>query len=47
MPGETETRIFVQHELCECTCRLNENACSSNQKWKHHERLCWCKEIDF
>ena len=27
MPGGNETRFLVQHESCECRCRLNENLC--------------------
>ena len=30
-----KTRFLVQDELCQCKCRLIENACNSNQKWSH------------
>ena len=43
MSGVIETRSFVQHESCECKCRLNENVCNLKQKWNHHECLCGCK----
>ena len=28
-------RFLVQDELCQCKCRLIENACNSNQKCSH------------
>ena len=29
-------KIFlVQHESCECKCRLNENVYNSEEKWNH------------
>ena len=27
--------FLVQHESCECKCRLNENVCNSKEKWNH------------
>ena len=41
-----ETRSLVQHELCECKCRLNENVYNSKQKRNHNECWCECKELD-
>ena len=41
-----EKRLSVQHKLCECKCRLNENTCSSKQKWSHDKYLCESKELD-
>ena len=32
-----ETRYLVQHEPCECKCRLNESVCYKLQKWNHDE----------
>ena len=29
---KNETRFLVQHELCECKCRLDENVSNSKQK---------------
>ena len=31
-----ETGFLVQHESCECKCRLNKNICNSKQKWNRH-----------
>ena len=36
-----ETRFLVQHESCECKCRLNESVCNSGQKCDQDE--CWCE----
>ena len=46
MSEVNETRFLVQHQSCECKCRLNESVCNSKQKLKHDE--CWfeCKEFD-
>ena len=46
MSGVNEKRFLVQHEPCECKCRLNESICNSNQNWNHNE--CWheCNELD-
>ena len=46
MSGVNETRFLVQHESCNCKCRLNESVCNSKQRWNHDE--CWCeyKELD-
>ena len=43
-----EARFTVQHESCECICRLNESVCNSKQKWKWNTDECWCehKESD-
>ena len=41
-----ETRFLVQHESCECKCRLNEGVCNSKQKWNHDECRCECKELN-
>ena len=43
---ENETRFLVQHELCKCKCRLNENECNSKQKWNHDDCRCECRELD-
>ena len=32
--------------MCECKCRLNENAFSSKHKLNHDECQCDCKELD-
>lgn len=40
------TKFLVQHESCECKCRLNENVCNSKQIWSHNELRCQCKELD-
>ena len=45
MPGVNETRPLVQHELCQCKCRLNEGVCNSKQKWNHDEYWCECQEL--
>ena len=37
MLGVNDTRLLVQHELCECTCGMNESECNSKQKWNHNE----------
>ena len=29
--GVNETRYSVQHELCECNCRLNESVCNPSK----------------
>ena len=42
-----ETKFFVQHESCECICRLNESVCNSKQKWSHNKCQCECKELDY
>ena len=36
-----ETRFLVQHESCECKCRINKDVCISKQKGNHDE--CWCE----
>ena len=41
-----KTRFFVQHQSCECKCRLNEILCNSKQKWIHDKCRCECKELD-
>ena len=46
MLGVNGTRFLVQHELCGCKCRLNEDICSSKQKWSNNESWCGCKELD-
>ena len=45
MPGVNKTRPLVQHELCQCKCRLNEGVCNSKQKWNHDEYWCECQEL--
>ena len=35
MSEVNETRFLVQHQLCECECRLNESVCNSKHKWNH------------
>ena len=46
MSGVNKTRFSVQHESCECRCRLNEVVCNSKQKLNHNEYRCECKELD-
>ena len=46
MSEVNEMRFLVQHESCECKCRLNENVCNSKQKWNRDECGCECKELD-
>ena len=46
MSGVNETRFLVQHESCECKCRLNEKVCYLKEKWNHNECRCECKELD-
>ena len=43
--GVNEARFLVQHESCECECRLNQSVCSSRQKWNRCECRCGCKEF--
>ena len=35
MSEVNETEFLLQHESCECTCRLNENGWNSKQKQYH------------
>ena len=44
--GVNETKSLVQHQLCECKCRLNESVCNSKQKWNHDKCRCEYKELD-
>ena len=37
-----KTRFLVQHESCECKCRLKESLCNSKQEWNHYECRCDC-----
>ena len=46
MSEVNETEILLQHESCECTCRLNESGWNSKQKWFHDDGWCECKELD-
>ena len=46
MSGVNEKRFLVQHELCECKCRLNKSVCNSKPKWNYNECWCECKELD-
>ena len=46
MSEVNETRVIVQHGLCESKCGLNEKACNSKQKWNPDECRCECKEFD-
>ena len=39
------TQDLVQHELCECKCRLNESVYSSKQKLNRNNGWCQCKEL--
>ena len=43
LTGVTETKHLVQHESCDCNCRLNERVCNWLQKWNHDECQCDCK----
>ena len=44
--GSKWNKILVQHELCGCKCRLNEDICNSKQKRNNNESWCGCKELD-
>ena len=46
MSEVNETRFLVQHESCECECRLNESVCNSKQKWNHDKCRFECKKIN-
>ena len=46
MSGVNETKFLVQHEFCECNCRLNKPVCNSKQKWNHDACPCGCKKLD-
>ena len=46
MSWVNKTQFLVQHESCECKCRLNESACNSNQKWNQNKYSWECKELD-
>ena len=35
-----KTRFLVQHELCECKCRLNEGVHNSKQKYNEDKYQC-------
>ena len=41
-----KTGLLVQHESCECKCRLNKSVCHSKQKWNHDEWRCEYKKLD-
>ena len=41
-----ETKFLVQHESCECKCRLNENVCNYKQTWNREECQCENKELN-
>ena len=41
-----EARFLVQHEWCECKCRLNEIVCNSKKKWNYDKCWCECKELN-
>ena len=48
LPGVNETKFLVEHESCECKCRLNESVCNLKQK-RSHDECCHnnkCKELD-
>ena len=44
MSGINETSVLVQHESCECKCRLNGSVCISKQKLNHNKCRHECKE---
>ena len=46
MSWVNKTQFLVQHESCECKCRLNESVCNSNQKWNQNKYRWECKELD-
>ena len=46
MSKVNKTIFLVQHESCECKCRLNESVSNSKQKWNHNECWCKCKSLD-
>ena len=46
MSRVNDRRSLVQHESCECKCRLNEIAFNSKQKWNLNECRCAYKELD-
>ena len=35
----------VQHEQCECKCRLNKSICISKQNWNHNVGMCVKNQI--
>ena len=39
-----ETRYLVEHVLCECKCRFNENVCDSKQELSHYKCRCDCNK---
>ena len=41
-----ETRFLVQHESCECKCRLNESVCNSKQIWNRDKCRFESKKIN-
>ena len=44
--GLTEARFLVQHESCECKCRLSESVSNSKQTWDHNECKFECTELE-
>ena len=44
MSRVNEARVLLKHESCECKCRLNENVCTSRQKWNHNKCRCEYKK---
>ena len=44
MPRTNETRHINWHKTC--TCRLNANVCSNNQRWNEDKRRRECKKIN-
>ena len=46
MSGVNESRLLVQHELCERKCGLNKSVRNSKQKWNYDEFRCERKSLD-
>ena len=46
MSEVNETRFLVQHQFCECKCRLNQSVHNLKQKWNQDECWCECTELD-
>ena len=46
MSEASDTRILIQHDSCECKCRLNENICYTKQKWNRDKYWWEFKELD-
>ena len=38
------TKTLVKHISCDCKCKFNSTACSSNQTWNNDKYPCECKK---